>query len=213
MISGKQVHYLIPLFPALALMLSRSLTTAQKNLTWGDFIPYGIVILFGLALLLLPYLSGIKLYHWVQNRQLWWPVCINFIGLAGLLSLKVKRTYSPFKLALAMIASVTISLIGFFDSEGHAFHLNDAAYKLEKEMQAGHPVAWLGKYDGQFQFLMRLKQPMEIIPYGKKIFWLRQHPDGRVISIQPENAMLKPGLKLSYEQEYREEKLWIESLH
>jgi 4-amino-4-deoxy-L-arabinose transferase-like glycosyltransferase len=212
MISGKQVHYLIPLFPALALMLSRSLPTAQKNLTWGDFIPYGIVIIIGLALLLLPYLSGIRLYHWVQNRQLWWPVCIILIGLAGLLSLTITRKYSPFKLALAMIALVTISLIGFFDSEGHAFHLNDAAYKLEKEMQAGHPVAWMGKYDGQFQFLMRLKQPMEIIPYGKKTFWLRQHPDGRVVSIQPENAMLKPGLKLFYEQGYREEKLWIESL-
>jgi hypothetical protein len=37
----QQVHYLMPLFPALALMVSRSLPAVKPNL--GDFIPYGII--------------------------------------------------------------------------------------------------------------------------------------------------------------------------
>lgn len=212
LISGKQAHYLIPLFPALALILSRILPNVQKPAILSDSIPYLMITLLGLALLILPHLSGVKLYHWMRHRTLWWPIFICLSGIAGMVSLFLSRSISPVELSLVTILAVAVSIAGFFDSMGPAFNLQTVTQELEKDLKAGHPIAWAGNYYGQFQFLLRLKQPLEVIPADAKVAWLETHPQGRVVSLAPFHTIPDAQLKMEYQQIYREEQLWIQSL-
>ena len=213
LISGKQVHYLIPLLPALALMLGRVFPENKTASKPGDFLPYAMIAIFGLILTALPLMPGIKLYHWLQNRQLWWALLILIIGLGGIVSLIKTRSTSPYQLSMAVLMLLTASLAGFFNSTGNAFHLQHAAQKLETYRKTGDPIAWAGKYDGQFQFLMRLTQPMEVIEKSAILSWLQAHRNGHVVSIENAGSAASEPLKIDYMQYYREDQLWIRSLH
>ncbi|MEC4749056.1 glycosyltransferase family 39 protein [Methylomicrobium sp. Wu6] len=213
-ISGKQVHYLLPLMPALALLMSRALTArAPADLRIGDFLPFVVICLFGLSLLLLPMIPNLKLYQWLQNRQIWWPLAIIATGVAGI-ALKTKtRRLTPYSLSASVIILLMTSIAGFFSSTGNAFHLNDAATHLQKYLKAGEPIAWAGKYEGQFLFLLRLKEPMPVIQYSDIPQWLDEHLKGHVISIDasPNPPIKGLALKTDYVQHYREDWLIVRS--
>jgi hypothetical protein len=38
---------------------------------------------------------------------------------------------------------------------------------LQKYLKAGKPIAWVGEYDGQFLFLLHLKEPIPVIRYSE----------------------------------------------
>ncbi len=212
LISGKQIHYLIPLMPAFALMLARSFPDMRAKLKPGDYLPFLIIVMFGLFLMVAPYFPPKKLYHWLENRQLWWALTIILIGFCGALSLFLLKSISPKLLSVAVLSALTMSLAGFFSSTGNAFNLQGAAKQLEAYQKSGEPLAWAGKYDGQFQFLLKLTKPLEVIE-KKDIFpWLKSHPSGHVISIEDANAKPRKRLKIEYMQYYREDKLWIQAL-
>jgi len=212
LISGKQVHYLVPLLPALALLLGRVLPGGDIAVKPGDFLPYLMIAIFGLILMVLPLMPGIKLYHWLQNRQLWWALLVLLIGLGSIGMALKTRSISPYHISVSVIMMLTVSVAGFFSSTGNAFHLQQAAQQLEKFLKAGDPIAWAGKYDGQFQFLLRLKESMTVIEKTAINSWLQSHRNGRVISIENASAIPPKPLKIDYSQYYREEKLWIQSL-
>jgi len=214
-ISGKQVHYLLPLMPALALLTSRALTSrAPAGLRLGDFLPFVVIGLFGLGLLLLPMLPNVKTYHWLQNRQIWWPLAIIATSIAGIVLKTQSRRLTPYSLSASVIVVLMTSLAGFFSSTGNAFHLNDAAAQFEKYLKAGEPIAWAGKYDGQFLFLLRLKEPMTVIQPKDMPQWLNAHPHGHVVSIGPSQNPVNKRIRLQtdYVQPYREEWLIVQSL-
>jgi kynurenine formamidase len=43
------------------------------------------------------------------------------------------------------------------------------------------PIAHVGKYIGQFQFLGRLRQPLEVISPQAITTWANSHPNGRIV--------------------------------
>jgi 4-amino-4-deoxy-L-arabinose transferase-like glycosyltransferase len=214
LISGKQVHYLLPLMPALALLMSRALSArAPAGLRIGDFLPFIVICLGGLILLIVPMIPGLKLYNWLHSRQPWWPLSILATGIAGILLKTKTRRLTPYSLSASVVVLLASSLAGFFSSTGNAFHLNDAAARLQQYLKAGEPIAWVGDYDGQFLFLLRLKEPMPVIQYSEIRRWLREHPKGHLVSINasPHPVAKKLRLKIDYVQPYREEWLVVRS--
>ncbi len=212
LISGKQVHYLLPLLPALALLLSRAFAGVQTVAKPGDSLPYLMIVSFGLILLFLPGVPGIRLYHWLQSREIWWAVFIVLIGLGGMMTIAKTRNASPYCLSLTIILVLTISLAGFFKSTGNAFHLQQAVRQLRQFQKAGDPIAWAGKYDGQFQFLLRMKEPLPVINKDTTLSWLTSHRNGHVVAVDDSTMPSSELLKIDYAQFYRESKLWIQSL-
>lgn len=213
LISGKQVHYLLPLLPALALLVSRALADASPKPTLGDTFPYLVIIAFGLILLFLPAVPGLRLYHWLHSREIWWAVSVAGAGLGGMLFMIATRNASVPCLSLTVLIALTVSLAGFFQSTDNAFHLEQAARQLQIYRRAGDPIAWVGKYDGQFQFLLRMKEPLPVIDWQQIVPWLEAHPSGHVVLIKDSSRPFSPLLKVDYVQFYRESKLWIQSLH
>ena len=212
-ISGKQVHYLIPLFPALALMLSKSLADQVMPVRPTDYLPYAVIAIFGAVLLILPQLHDLKLYHWLQDRKLWWAVLILITGLGAIGTIAYTGSISPYQMPMTVILALVFSLAGFFSSTGNAFHLRQAAQTLDGYLAKGDPIAWAGKYDGQLQFLLRLDQPMTVIDGSESETWLTSHRNGHVISIERGNKIGLESFCNDYWQYYREDKLCVRSIH
>lgn len=209
LISGKQVHYLIPLLPALALLLSRALPEASISISLGDYFPFLAIIIFALLLLILPQIQDIKLYHWLQARNLWWPILLLLIGLAAIVNIYKTGSASPYLLSMTVIVALTASIAGFFRSTGNAFHLQQAAQVLEGYRKMGEPIAWAEKYDGQFQFLLRLTKPMEVIELSSIDNWLGSHRNGHVVWIEQKKKPDRFSRCNDYKQFYREDYLCI----
>ena len=211
LISGKQVHYLIPLLPALALLLGRALPGHLVAAKPSDFLPFLMIVIFGVILLVLPLIPGIRLFHWLQSRQLWWAIVIILIGAGAIASIVKTRSISPYHVAMSVLMALTASLAGFFSSTGNAFDLRAAAQQLQIYRKAGEPIAWAGKYEGQFQFMLRATEPMEVIDKKAVGAWLASHHNGHVISIEKSDSIPQEPVYIEYEQYYREDKLWIQS--
>jgi hypothetical protein len=71
--------------------------------------------------------------------------------------------------------------LGILAVGSKAYDLNPLSSYLAKMQDEGHTIANAARYEGQYQFLGRLKQPLEVITEDNVTTWLAEHPDGRVI--------------------------------
>ena len=76
---------------------------------------------------------------------------------------------------------LVIIQIGILAPGSDAYNVKPLSTYLAKIQEQGYPVANAAKYDGQFQFLGRLKQPLEVINHDGASEWLKDHPQGRVV--------------------------------
>jgi hypothetical protein len=61
------------------------------------------------------------------------------------------------------------------------YDLRPVAEFLKASEQSGHPMAYLGRYQGEFHFLGRLEHPFtEVQPEGLAS-WARNHVDGLIV--------------------------------
>jgi 4-amino-4-deoxy-L-arabinose transferase-like glycosyltransferase len=120
LISGKQVHYLIPLLP-------------------------GVAILVGIAF------ARIEARRQVVMLSLISPALLIVAHLAG--KRAMERTYD----------------------------LRPIAHFLKQAEMSGRPVAYVGRYSGEFHFLGRLEHPFDEISTPQLSRWMADHPSGLVI--------------------------------
>jgi 4-amino-4-deoxy-L-arabinose transferase-like glycosyltransferase len=121
LISGKQVHYLMPLLPGLALLAAAALPEIE---TRGR----GVVIL---------------------------------------------SLVSPVIVLVAHLATRGIL--------ARQYDLRPAAELLSRTERSGRPIAYVGRYSGEYHFLGRLERPIDIIPPSRVSTWVADHPSGLVI--------------------------------
>ncbi|HEX6956712.1 MAG TPA: glycosyltransferase family 39 protein [Ferrovibrio sp.] len=192
-ISGKQPHYLLPLAPALMLVVARSLTAE-----WAvpprrrDAILVAIVILalaagvlgFSIVLGLMPKLAQkVQLPNWEFATTA--EIAIVLL-IAAMLSIWLAgRQKLSAALASMMVPSLAVylavHLIGFPPARA-AYDLAPGAKFIAHGQQEGRPIAYLGDYAGEFQFLGRLKQPLREISSEEAAAWLEAHPNGWIVS-------------------------------
>ncbi len=120
LVSGKQMHYLMPLVPLAALLAARALDEAADA---GAFRPVA--------------------------------------ALAGGTAL----------LVIALQAGGKRPILDGYD-------LRAAAGIAAAAQARAAPVAWAGRYSGQFGWLGRLRRPLEIVADSAASAWIAAHPDG-----------------------------------
>ncbi len=82
-ISGKQVHYLLPLFPAFALLIARCIENSQTS-TRNHIVPISAAIVAtGLIFIALPNYASThsNLASWLQNLPQWLGFFITALGV------------------------------------------------------------------------------------------------------------------------------------
>ena len=141
LISGKQIHYLLPLVPAAALLAARAAVADRGP---GP-----------------------------EGRRL-----------------RVLALASPL---LVVLANLAIS-----PTTGGAYDVEALARRIHVWQDSGRAVAHVGKYHGQFHFVGRLREPLEVIAEGTERRWLLAHPGGKVIVYQPRGVPLPRGTEFTH---------------
>ena len=192
LISGKQAHYLLPLFPAVALLAAKGLDGLSLN-SFSFRLPALLLALTALILLSLPWWS--KLPEWKQSIDLHWGALLLLAGLL-LAWLRVPRLFDAVRiLALASVMLVISGYLYFAGPLRQAYDVTRVAKKIGELQTLEVPLTHESKYAGQYHFLGRLKRPLQWTPDTRLRSWAERHPDGYLI------LYLSPQDKIRFEKD------------
>ena len=182
LISGKQVHYLLPIYPALALMIASEFDRIKK-ITWFDH-----------AFMALPLIAAGAIFYYLANSGRmddaapWMnslPIESSFILILGGLFIFIWKTKNTltflWKLVTANILLISVMFLGVIYHTGNAYDLREVSRTIKLIEDKNFPVAYLGNYAGQFDFIGRLDNPPQVITTTQLFNWTKEHPEGRVI--------------------------------
>jgi len=191
-VSGKRIHYLLPLMPALALLLARAMDQVTA-FSWRRSHGWVMLILglLGLALLILPWLNNH--YHWREELSSVSPVwgILLLISATIIATLKARNALeSVFYICTALIAATLIISSGFFAITAGRYDTTAPARKIAELMAEKRPVAFYSsKYHGQYHFTGRLRQPIRVISdFNELKNFAAQHQNGYILVTYDNNA-------------------------
>jgi len=178
-ISGKQLHYLLPVFPALALIGGRLLVDHHKRSggqgLWSEYglhLPAGLFTVLGFFLVLAPiFAKKTGLLPVVVEIESIWGVILALLAFALIF---ICQKTNNLKSRIACLTTLSVSLIIFLHLSlkpvlDERYNLQVFSEKVREWQDQGIPLAYLGKYHGMFNFMGRLET--KIVPVGL------QHPD------------------------------------
>jgi 4-amino-4-deoxy-L-arabinose transferase-like glycosyltransferase len=186
LISGKRIHYLLPLVPALALILARAADEITESERWerAHCVAMAVFGLLGTVLMLLPRLNDA--YHWRAELSLISPVWGSLLVMSAVILGITKAKSAQDSVLYICIASV-IALItvcgGFFEAKSDRYDTRPAAQAIAALMAENRDIAFYGnKYHGQYHFAGRLKQAITVVPYIDDLYdWAKRHRSGYII--------------------------------
>jgi 4-amino-4-deoxy-L-arabinose transferase-like glycosyltransferase len=206
LVSGKRVHYLLPLMPAIALLMAWALD--QANLINWRRSHIGLIIIYvvlGLVLMFLPWLNS--LYSWKDELSSLSPLW----GVALLLSALYLGVINPGAARLlaqnicTSAIAVALSLAGgFFQIQGYRYDTAPPAQKIAGLMDENRAVAFFGsKYHGQFHFAGRLTQPIHVISSREGLIdFARNHLTGYIL-VEYKDSPETPVAIISYHYPFK----------
>ena len=203
LMSGKQIHYILPIFPALALLIARYSHTEPS--TNKNVLLIAITIaFFGAVLLILPLYqrSHPTLAAWLQQIPLW--LGSGIIASAMLIYFLPKKSIANSILLLSTmtIALVTICMFVLLHTAGDAYDVRSISAQLKILETSNTPVAHVGKYPGIYNFLGRLQQSPIVITLDELPAWFKVHPNGRVVEYFKRNNPINQS-QVEYIQDYK----------
>ena len=179
LVSGKQVHYLLPQFPAFAVLAARCLEGRQPAARpWFSIVA---LALLGGAVIAVPYLP---LRPAVQALA-----TVPAAGSAVFFALAVWMAWSPRSperqvthLCTAWILALAATHLLFMRPLAPAYDVRPIAQKIAELQAQGRPVGHDGNYHAQFQFIGRLDKPLVVLDEnGEAERWARLNPNGALV--------------------------------
>ena len=199
LLPSKQIHYIIPMLPAFACILAKVYCDFDvKKTSSGLAFPLAYAVV-GIILMLIPYIPGLSQFNWAQSIQYGWGLSVLLIALIMAGMVIYQKSLSLIVASTSLVLSVFIGFIFFFAYTGLAYNLEPAALQVKQLHDQGIACAFVGNYQGQFNFIGRLQQPLTTIDSDQTEAWVAKNPQGVLIDIErykPEQA--------SYLQAHRE---------
>ena len=183
-ISGKQVHYLLPIYPALALMIASQLE-GIKLMRWYDHLcsVLPVMVIGGVIIYFSVTHRWDHMSPWIQSL----PHTNGWILLLGGFAIFFIQGRTPihflWKLILINILLTSVIFLGIIHHTDKAYDLRDISAKIKTIEDKKLPVAFLGNYAGQFDFIGRLLHAPQSITSPTLMDWTNQHPEGYVIIV------------------------------
>lgn len=205
-VSGKRVHYLLPLMPALALLLAQAI----DRLTAFDWHRAHVLLMavlgvLGLALVLLPALNDY--YHWREElssiSSLWGLLLLlNAIILATIKANNAQE--AVFYCCAASIATLLVISCGFFEITAKRYDTTAPARKIAELMTEKRAIAFYGnKYHGQYHFTGRLTQPITVISNFNDLYSFAREHQSCYILVTYNNSDALPASLMTYHYPFR----------
>jgi 4-amino-4-deoxy-L-arabinose transferase-like glycosyltransferase len=206
LISGKQVHYLIPVIPAGALLIGRNISRAEGVAGKTSIkILGGLFILLGIAAWAAPYIDmGGDVGIMEKGDTLFASIGLLLGGTLLLLPFK-----SPGVAVRRIALSLTLILLcGLIEAKNHFmddYDLKETATFIQGKMDEGCSVAHVGKYHGQYQFLGRLTKPLTVLEGNPEslLDFSNQNPSALFVSYLRAKDTLPEGAIIRHAHEYR----------
>ncbi|MEQ8248702.1 MAG: glycosyltransferase family 39 protein [Alphaproteobacteria bacterium] len=208
--TDKQPHYFLPAVPAFALLAARALTTisAFEAPKWTLAIPLIFLVLVGGAMVVVGIRPDLAIAlasdapirvgqeSVIAGALLLIVVVLGFGGVGRDVNRQVQT--------LAVQAAVAVVAVHIFAGPAlvHLYDLREPAQRIRTVFDAGKPVAHIGKYHGQFQYLGRLEKPLDVIDGNEVVAWFDAHPDGVAVYLHRRRDDIDEGTAL-YVQPFR----------
>jgi 4-amino-4-deoxy-L-arabinose transferase-like glycosyltransferase len=183
LVSGKQIQYLLPLLPALALVGAVLLAGAEAPARRRELLGVATCFfLFGAVIAGVRALSAVmRLPSWVENLSPGVGVAVASLGVLLLLIRPRTRVASLQIVTACSVAAMVLMLAAIGRSATPHYDVRRVAQYLGRLEQEGRPLAHAGKYRGEYHFAGRLKRPLEVIDHKDVERWFSRHPDGYVV--------------------------------
>jgi 4-amino-4-deoxy-L-arabinose transferase-like glycosyltransferase len=199
LVSGKRIHYLLPLIPVLALIVARAADQVTESGYWvrAHRVVMAVFGLLGAVLMLLPQLNDA--FHWQAELSLISPVWGSLLVISAVIFgvSKARRAEDSafYVCAVSVIAVITVSG-GFFDRSASRYDTKPAAETIAAFMGENRAIAFYGgKYHGQYHFAGRLKQPITVVSNFADLYdWAGHHQSGYIIVTYKDANAWSPSL-------------------
>ncbi len=187
LVSGKQIHYLLPELPAIALLAAFFLARAgaDAHRRWDLTVPGALVGIVGIAIAVAPLipLSG-RSAVLIGDVAGPWGLAVAALGASVALLVTGGAA-----IRLATVAAITAGLVcgvhlAVAPMLAQRFDLAPLTRLLGQWERAGRPLANYGAYHGQYHFLGRLTAPLAIIGDGEIVAWTAANPQGIIVTYQ-----------------------------
>jgi 4-amino-4-deoxy-L-arabinose transferase-like glycosyltransferase len=209
LISNKQPHYLTPVVAMLAPMWAGAWVAAsRKRRAWVLAIIATIPVLLGAMLMLVRAgAMGTSDGAWLSEVSPAWAILVLMVG--GI----VPRLWNGWRGVVLVLPSASMMLVlglGYLPVAGDRLSVEPMSEVVASAVAADRPVAYLGRYHGQFHFVGRLPLvQIEVLRAEQVPEWIRSNPNGLLVtrgkrtdvlgSVLPEAAQLyRSGLLLAY---------------
>lgn len=186
-ISGKQPHYLLPLFPALAIFAAGLLINLPNNIITNarvDITPISLIsVIIGLAIIVVANFGDSDEFIITTNQlNTFWSIPPILFGLVTFLK-------PPLTIETKLIASSILSLTIIISIHGclspylaQHYDMKKLASHISNAQKAGYNIANKDKYHGQYNFLGRLLAPIQFTDSKLLGGWLNKNPKSKVVS-------------------------------
>lgn len=179
-ISGKQVHYLLPLLPALVLLAARALEVRATAVSPGRLaitLALAPFTLIALALAIAPLLAAQRQWPtWVAELSPGWGLAL--LALTLLWAPTLRRPEANHWLAALPIVFLAGLHIGVLRIAAPAFEMPQISATLATLQAQGTIVAVSAQYRDQYPFSLRLPKPLQLVPEGGELAWAHANPTG-----------------------------------
>ena len=177
-ISGKQPHYLVPLFPAFMLLAARVLRERPASRIG---LPALLAAVLGIALVLVAAGQFGDLHDDIAELPPAWPGAL--LVLAAGVAWWAGRRGASGTLSLALLGAAFLALVQISVMRAMAplYDVKPMALAIKQVQDEGRPVANAAKYHAQYQFLGRLEAPLAELTGNELAPWLAAHPDGYMV--------------------------------
>ena len=208
--SGKQIHYLLPLLPGLALYLSEVLRDGDARVRGRLF--GAILVLTGIVVAGMPYLAehaatlpllarAVRDGSFTPTEQHviggLWPLWGALLLLLGIFVLAHPRAHAQLRaVTLVAVAAISTGLLAIAQAASPTLDITATASHIRAMQDAGKPIVHLGWHHGLFGFPGRLEKPLETVNMNTAYIWCAAHPDGEIITFYT-----KYGIEAKPEQE------------
>ncbi len=210
-ISGKQIHYLIPEIPAFMLLISRGLDLMDKknSIPKPEISIICVYIILGIGLFLLPHFKTGGDLGDVAIQTIF-PVAAGIFCL-GVILLLFSRTIPRDKARIVALSSVVFIMIIYRGGHGiwQRYELKQISEKIASFEINDFNIVHMGKYQGEFHFLGRLRKNILTLDTFKEFsVFTNNHPKS-ILIIQADRRTIFPLGQIVYEQKYKNKKIML----
>jgi 4-amino-4-deoxy-L-arabinose transferase-like glycosyltransferase len=215
LISGKQLHYLLPILPAFALLTACLLVTipqASSNSRW-DTVLFGLIIFsIGGVLLLVSLWSSLFSFteklSWSSNISPLPGVVLLLISIIFIGKSWLKQSSMVLSVSIAAVLFNLILPLTIIQAAGKAYDLHEISQQIDRLQKDQQTIVHFGDYHGQYQFFGRLQQPLPVIDEYTVCPWLTENSHSKLgIYLAKNYHALKQ--QADYVQAYRSKEVAI----